>query len=538
MMNKIVFISDFFVNQIAGGGEICDDILISLFRTDDVKVVTFNSNLVSPKHIALYRKCGFMFIVSNFCNLRPSVLDELIKYPGSYCIMEHDHKYLKTRDPSMFAQYLAPPAYIINRTFYGNAKCVFAQSKLHKEVIKKNLKISNIINLGMSLWTDEQLAIIEENSNNEKKNDFAIVNSTNPTKNTQVCVSMEKNLDYTLIGSPSYAEFIEQLSSHEKYLYFPKVLETFNRVIVEARMLNCKVVTTANNGCLSEEWFGQYAGKELIEFVRARRPQVYKNIKENVLATRRSSENSEDITVVLNAYRRPYNLKMQVDALRNQTAPPKQIWLWVNAHEDNEGFDFTSLGVDRIFHNDHNWKFYGRFAACLLADTEYIALYDDDTVPGSRWHENCLNTMTAQEGILGTAGVILNGNKYIQHDRCGWPTQNSEITEVDLVGHGWFFKRDWLQYLWKDKPTTWDNGEDIQFSYMCKVHGDIPTYCPPHPPDDKEMHGSILGNELGIDSKATSNNRAVSHRQFFTERDICVQTGLRNGWKTVRDVKL
>ena len=146
--------------------------------------------------------------------------------------------------------------------------------------------------------------------------------------------------------------------------------------------------------------------------------------------------------------------------------------------------------------------------------------------------------MQTHEGILGSAGIILNDIYYIRHDRCGWPTQNQEITEVDLVGHAWFFKRQWLRYLWQDKPVTWDNGEDIQFAFMAKIHGGIPTYCPPHPPDDKEMHGSILGNELGIDNKATSTNSNVSHQQFFSERDACVQEGLRKGWQTVRSIKL
>ena len=73
---------------------------------------------------------------------------------------------------------------------------------------------------------------------------------------------------------------------------------------------------------------------------------------------------------------------------------------------------------------------------------------------------------------------------------------------------------------------------------MAKIHGGIQTYCPPHPADDHELHGSILGNELGIDVKATSNNQQVSHQQFFIERDVRVQTGLRNGWRTIREVKL
>ena len=304
-------------------------------------------------------------------------------------------------------------------------------------------------------------------------------------------------------------------------------------------MLGCKIKTTNLNGCTSEDWFNEYKGKELIEYVRSQRNRIYQDVKDGLQREYITPVNEKsDVTVILNAYRRPYNLKMQIEAIRNQSCPPEQIWLWVNAHEDNEGFDYKNLGVDRIFHNDYNWKFYGRFAAALLADTEYIAIFDDDTIPGRRWLENCFQTMETHEGILGSAGIILKSGEYMNHDRCGWPSQNRDVTEVDLVGHAWFFKREWLKYLWQEKPVTWDNGEDIQFAFMAKIHGGVPTYCPPHPPEDRELHGSILGNELGIDNKATSTNSNVSHAQFFSERDTCVQTGIKKGWNTVKGIKL
>jgi len=426
--------------------------------------------------------------------------------------------------------------------FYANAKNVFAQSKIHAEVIIKNLQINNVINLGMSLWSDEQIKSIRTIHGTQKMFPAVVMNSSNPIKNTagasQFC--REKNIEFKLIGSSNYIEFLSQLAVGEKFVFFPRVLETFNRVLLEARMLDCKIITNNLNGCISEEWFKEHKGKELIDFVEQQRDVVYNKVKEGIFneKSRNNTVDNSNITVILNAYRRPYNLQMQIDAIRNQTNPPKQIWLWINYHEDSKDFDFKSLDVDRIFHNDYNWKFYGRFSAALLADTEYVALYDDDTIPGTKWHENCLNTMRTHEGILGSAGVILNGNRYIQHERCGWPTQNAEITEVDLVGHAWFFKREWLKYLWLEKPTTWNNGEDIQFAFMSKIHGGIPTYCPPHPPHDRSLYGSVLGNELGIDSKATSTNSAVSHQQFFNERDGCVQAGLRKGWQTVRGVEL
>ncbi len=77
-MKKIFIISDFFVDQIAGGGEICDNVLVSLFRADGYKIAKFNSHVTSNNHIKLYRKLGFKSIISKFCNLHEQINQELI----------------------------------------------------------------------------------------------------------------------------------------------------------------------------------------------------------------------------------------------------------------------------------------------------------------------------------------------------------------------------------------------------------------------------------------------------------------------------
>ena len=141
---------------------------------------------------------------------------------------------------------------------------------------------------------------------------------------------------------------------------------------------------------------------------------------------------------------------------------------------------------------------------------------------------------------MGSAGYIQTGPHAMQYEpeRAGWPARNSDIKRVDYVGHAWFFKRSWLSHLWAEKPFTWDNGEDIHFSYTAQKYGGIQTYCPPHPEDDLDMHGSLYGYELGVDDKATSNNIAVSHQTFFTQRDGCIQTAIKGGWKTVYNIKV
>ncbi len=251
-----------------------------------------------------------------------------------------------------------------------------------------------------------------------------------------------------------------------------------------------------------------------------------------------------DITVILTGYRRFKNLPRQIESIQNQTVKPDEVWLWKNYHEENKDVNLRrpTLGnshivydLDKTFDCNHNWKFYGRFAAALLAQTTYVAIFDDDTIPGHQWFENCLMAMKHTPGILGGAGIILKDKNYTNHIRIGWPSQNINTTQVDLVGHAWFFKQEWLKYLWMEKPPTFENGEDIQFSYMAQKYGGINTYCPPHPKGNPSLHSSLFGNELGIDDKATS--QVWNHDVFFSERNKCVQNALDGGWTTVLGVK-
>jgi hypothetical protein len=534
-MKNIVFISDFFVKHVNGGAEIYDNVLIQELKKK-TKVAMFQSHEFDLKHLDFYLSHDYNFIISNFVNLSKEVIKRLQSIGDRYIIIEHDHKYLKNRNPSDFKDFKAPQQFIVNKSFYSLAKKVFCQSEKHRSVIQQNLKIDNLVSLSCSLWSKEQLDLIRD-SITEKNDRAYVMNDKNPIKGVEKSIKLcdAKGIPYDLIDKLPHEEFIKKLAKYDKFVFFPKTLETFSRVILEARMLGCKLVTNNLNSCTYESWFKLYKGEALIDFVDKQRDIVIQKIVDCL------NENEEikdgDITVILNCYRRPYNLKMQVDALKSQSIKPKQIWLWINHHDDNKDFDPSTLGVDRIFKNDYNWKFYGRFAAALLANTEYIAIYDDDTIPGKNWHKNCLDTMDTHEGMLGTHGLTQKSHRSYDLKRVGWPSYNTEVERVDYVGHCWFFKRKWLKYLWTEKPPTWDNGEDIQFSYCLQRYAGIETYVPPHPRDKLDLHGSLLGAELGIDEKATSNNIAKSHKEFFTERDQCVKHAFDNGWNTVNKIK-
>lgn len=223
----------------------------------------------------------------------------------------------------------------------------------------------------------------------------------------------------------------------------------------------------------------------------------YKNI---ICDFKQGHPPSPDITCILNVYKRPHCLKEQLEAVLNQTLPPKKIIIYKNYAEGvltlpNDVLELAFKNNITIINSSENFGVWARFAVALLAKTTYVCIFDDDTIPGKKWFENCYATMLKVNGLLGTIGVIFqpSPDKYIMKNRFGWGNPNEEITQVDIVGHSWFFKREWLAYLWSNVPDYefMDvSGEDMGFSYALQKVG-INTYVPPHPENDLEMYGSI-----------------------------------------------
>jgi hypothetical protein len=254
-----------------------------------------------------------------------------------------------------------------------------------------------------------------------------------------------------------------------------------------------------------------------------------------------------EITCILNVFKRPYTLSQQLDAIKNQTIPPKQIMIWKNY---GEGVEIPhEIKNDKniiIVESSYNFGVWARFSLALLSNTEFVCVFDDDTIPGKKWFENCIETMYKVNGLLGTIGLIYkpDTNFYEIHNRYGWDNSmtkigyilnneikyidtpsinNDDIKQVDIVGPSWFFKREWLKHLWNLGPIDFNqfftSGEDIGFSCALQKIG-INTYVPPHPINDIEMFGSLpdFANMYGKDENAISvdpNNKFVETYKYF-----------------------
>ena len=132
MMGKYLFVSDFFIDQYAGGAELTTQALLE--STNNV-VKTIKSSNVNQSILENYS--DYHWIVTNF-----SMLDDKIKLKIArhikYSIIEYDYKFCKYR--SLELHFLKQQKECdcrsdINYIFYGYATKIWFMSEKQRDII-------------------------------------------------------------------------------------------------------------------------------------------------------------------------------------------------------------------------------------------------------------------------------------------------------------------------------------------------------------------------------------------------------------------
>jgi len=242
-----------------------------------------------------------------------------------------------------------------------------------------------------------------------------------------------------------------------------------------------------------------------------------------------------DVTIVLNAYCRLGTIDTQIAAIKAQTYPVRDIMLWQNYNGEENNVSEFSHSLTKHASCNYNFGVWARFSYALNAKTKYVCVIDDDTIPGSEWIENCITTMKTHRGLLGCRGVRISGDDYKNYPGCKYESicgNNDKIEQVDIMGHCWFFERDWLRYYWLEAPNIRPNygGEDMHFSYAIQKHLGLNTYVPAQPSSNKETWGSLDPSKYGEDKFATSRTRGG-----FVDANMYWNHILNKGYKLVKD---
>lgn len=265
---NFIFIADSFVGDgYVGGSELCNHELIIRLRERGHNVVELLSFFASKNLIEHEIKNGNdTFIIGNFLGLA----DDAKRALGltKYFIYEHDHKYLRSRDPSYYNYEKAPEGDIIYKDFYKSAYKVVGQSTRHCNIIRQNLGLDNII-VSNNIWDRNSLQNLRDYQDSDKQYDAAILDHIFAQKNTAGAEEYCRNNGLNYIKIPhgtEHREYCRQLALARNLVFLPQVNETLSRVSIEAHCLNTELITNNNISYLDEDW-SKLRGKELIDFI-------------------------------------------------------------------------------------------------------------------------------------------------------------------------------------------------------------------------------------------------------------------------------
>ena len=267
MSKKIFLIADFFYRDFTGGAELNDFSLVERFTHRGYEIVEVYCKDVTIKF--LQDHINEKFIVGNFVTLDLDCMKYMINNI-TYVIYEHDHKYLMKRNPISYRNFIAPASELANVEFYECAKSTICLTELAKNVFMLNTGLENVLKVGASVWRDQDLDYILSLRGGVKSERYAIMDSDNPIKKRHKCIEYcEKNgIKYDLISDRSHQNFLQKLSKYKGLIFMTGHLETCCRLVVEAKMLDCDVITTTKLiGAASEDWF-ELKGDELVEAIR------------------------------------------------------------------------------------------------------------------------------------------------------------------------------------------------------------------------------------------------------------------------------
>ena len=298
------------------------------------------------------------FIIANFMLLSESS-KKYIQDNIKYVILEHDHKYCSTNNPSIFSEFIVPEHFLINQNFYKNAYAVLCQTSMHCKIIEKNLFLNNLINLSCNLWSEKEIKLLKELLHTKKEYKHSIFSTSNKNKGTEKAKNycLKNNISFHEIIHSEQEKFLNEIAKSETIIFMPNWVETFSRVTIESRILGCKLITNNLIGCMKEPFF-EKKGEDLLNYITNYR-HTLKNIYLSLINENIDSKlffksfelpKASIITTFLNAKK---YIKNFMEAIVRQTYFKNTEFIIIDAGSDENEYEI----IKNYLHNN-NIKYY------------------------------------------------------------------------------------------------------------------------------------------------------------------------------------
>lgn len=287
---EVVFVADFFVEDLIGGAELTTEALIkaSPFKTFKVKSRDITMETLESGHQKFW-------VFGNWAGLNRDLIPSIVANL-KYSVLEYDYKFCRYRSPEKHETAENKPCDCENdlqgkltSTFYLGAKSLWWMSERQQaRYLKRFPFLSGVSQTVLSSVFEEDFWILlrqlrDKNASVTRKG-WIVLGSSSWIKGTDDAVDWctTEGHEYEIISSLSPTDFLEKLSRAEGLVYLPKGGDTCPRMVIEAKLLGCKLHLNDNVEHASEEWFTSSDPLDTESYLYASRETFWNGIRQGM----------------------------------------------------------------------------------------------------------------------------------------------------------------------------------------------------------------------------------------------------------------
>ncbi len=272
---QIIFVADMFAENYAGGAELTTEALIEKCPVTYQKVLAkdVNVNLLEQGHLKHW-------IFGNFSALDQSLIPTIVANL-SYSVLEYDYKFCKYRsqEKHTFAEKKecdcadSQHGKMISAFYYG-AKSLYWMSEAQQNIyLEKFPFLSEKHNTVLSsVFSDDffvHLKALREEHKDAVREGWIVLGYSSWIKGASSAEEWckENNLNYEVVWGLPYEEVLSRLAMAEGFVYLPEGNDTCPRMVIEAKLLGCKLHLNEFVQHKDEEWFATDNTLEIEEYL-------------------------------------------------------------------------------------------------------------------------------------------------------------------------------------------------------------------------------------------------------------------------------
>jgi glycosyltransferase involved in cell wall biosynthesis len=262
---QIIFVADLFVDDYVGGAELTSEALIEESPFVVAKVKSQDVTLT------LMEQCADKhWIFGNFAGLNPQLIPSIIANLH-YSVLEYDYKYCRLRSPEKHLAQLGKPCDCHEQitgklvsAFYHGADTLWWMSEQQKAHYVKLFpflaeKTSVVLSSVFSKNTLGTIKTLREGMKTAQsdRRSWIVLGSDSWVKGfddaKRWCETNSKEME--VLWNVPYQHVLAKLSASEGFVYLPAGKDTCPRMVIEAKLLGCKLHLNENVQHASEDWF-------------------------------------------------------------------------------------------------------------------------------------------------------------------------------------------------------------------------------------------------------------------------------------------